>query len=164
MNLTDLKALSSFGLLKFGEDITREILPDDEQSSGQSLKDLFGKDYETYSMKIFTDAYDKPLKIAIGIPKNMSDFVESKSYDNASETNYYLFEAEMERLKEVALQLAEKYPDEFIAVKGGEVLDHDKDELTLTKRIYSRYPNDFVLVTHTQQIGIPTEVWLESPE
>jgi Family of unknown function (DUF5678) len=43
--------------------------------------------------------------------------------------------------------LTEQYPDEFVAVRNGEVVDHDKDFMALTLRLQkSRVPSSDVSI------------------
>lgn len=45
-------------------------------------------------------------------------------------------------------ELNEKYPDQFVAIFGGRVVDHDDDDELLLNRIDKRYPTDVVLIRH----------------
>ena len=164
MKLTGLNGLFSAVQPYLESSILSEFLQGDKQNKEKIFKDLFGKDYEAKVISIGVEAYDKPIRIAIGIPKMKNDLAGAESCDSSSDPDYDLFKAEMRMFEKAALQLAKEYPDEFVAVQNGRVLDHDRDEITLTKRVYSRYPHGFVLIRHTQQTNIPTEVWLESPE
>jgi len=161
MKLTGLGDLLSAGKQSPIDNI---LLKNAEQNKEQILKNLFDKDYRNYMVSIGTEAYGKPIRIVISVPENENDLAEAESCDSSSDPDYALFKAEMRMFEKAALQLAKEYPDEFVAIQNGRVLDHDKDELSLAKRVYSRYPQDFVLIRHTQQTNMFTEVWLESPE
>lgn len=43
-------------------------------------------------------------------------------------------------------ELIDKYPDEFIAIFGGQVVDHDIDPERLVNRINNHYPTEIVLI------------------
>jgi hypothetical protein len=43
-------------------------------------------------------------------------------------------------------ELNNKYPDQFVAIFDGQVIDHDNDEDLLLNRINNHYPTDIVLV------------------
>ncbi len=42
--------------------------------------------------------------------------------------------------------LWEKYPNQYVAVYQGRVIDHDDDEMTLIKRIRAIYPGQIIMV------------------
>ncbi|MBU6352275.1 MAG: hypothetical protein KGS73_19250 [Chloroflexi bacterium] len=43
-----------------------------------------------------------------------------------------------------------KYPGQHVAIHNGRLVDHDADGLALSHRIYSRYPDTFVLVRQVE--------------
>lgn len=47
-------------------------------------------------------------------------------------------------------QLWEQYAHQYVAIKGGQLVDHDADKLALYTRIEQRYPNQFVLVRQVE--------------
>lgn len=67
---------------------------------------------------------------------------ESVTSDPADEA------VEREREAFIALHpmLLVKYPGEEVAIYGGQVVDHDKDGVALSSRIYQRFPNEFVWI------------------
>ncbi len=42
--------------------------------------------------------------------------------------------------------LWQKYPDHHVAIHGGQLVDHDVDGIALSRRIYAKFPNEFVLI------------------
>ncbi|MEZ4864591.1 MAG: hypothetical protein R3C14_24995 [Caldilineaceae bacterium] len=42
--------------------------------------------------------------------------------------------------------LLNQYPNEYVAIHHGELIDHDKDGLALTLRVYQRFPDEFVWI------------------
>lgn len=43
-------------------------------------------------------------------------------------------------------ELWRKYPGQHVAIQNGRMVDHDADGLALSRRIYSRFPDTFVLI------------------
>ena len=43
-------------------------------------------------------------------------------------------------------ELRGRYPDQFVAIYRGRLIDHDADQLTLFRRVDERYPNVPVLI------------------
>lgn len=54
--------------------------------------------------------------------------------------------------------LVEKYPGEHVAIYGGRLIDHDKDGLALSQRVYKQYPDEFVWITPIKEQSI--EEWV----
>ncbi len=44
-------------------------------------------------------------------------------------------------------ELVKRYLGEYVAVLDGQVIDHDRDQVALYKRIRQRYPDQFVLIS-----------------
>ncbi len=42
--------------------------------------------------------------------------------------------------------LLEKYPGQYVAIHGGELVDHDTDQVELFLRVKSHYPDEFVWI------------------
>lgn len=55
--------------------------------------------------------------------------------------------AESKRYREMHAELRAKYADKFIAMRDGEVIDHDTALLELCQRIRARYGNEPILIT-----------------
>jgi len=51
-------------------------------------------------------------------------------------------------------ELRSVYPDQYVAVLGGQVIDHDPDQLALFRRVEERYPDALVLI---RQVAPETE-------
>lgn len=45
-------------------------------------------------------------------------------------------------------QLAQEYPNQYVAVYKGQVVDYDPDEGALTRRVAETYPRDTVMVRY----------------
>ena len=61
-------------------------------------------------------------------------------------------------------EIRQVYGQDFIAVKDCGVIDHDKNEFNLAKRIDERFGNEFVLISSLEGILNPKVVDLPSPE
>jgi hypothetical protein len=58
--------------------------------------------------------------------------------------------------------LWEHYPHEHVAIHGERLVDHDVDGLALSKRIYSQYPDRFVLIRQVEANSDPV-LYMRSP-
>ncbi|MFH1881532.1 MAG: hypothetical protein ABIL62_02315 [Planctomycetota bacterium] len=124
-------------------------------------QDFFGKEYKAYIISFDVAAYDKPIKIAIGIPKHSIDpEVEQK---REHDPNILAFERELEKFRSMLPALMKSHPNKFVAVLNGKVVDHDKDELRLANRVYMKYPREFILIREVKK-EIPVIFAMESPE
>jgi hypothetical protein len=54
--------------------------------------------------------------------------------------------------------LLEKYPGEYVAIHGGQLIDHDGDGVALSRRIYARFPDEFVWISPVR--AQPLEEWV----
>lgn len=52
-------------------------------------------------------------------------------------------------------ELWETYPNEYVAFRGGRMVDHDPDELALVKRVQVNYPEAVVLITQVRPVAPP---------
>lgn len=43
-------------------------------------------------------------------------------------------------------ELWQRYPGQHVAIHNGQIIDHDVDGIALSRRIYGRYPDTFVLI------------------
>jgi hypothetical protein len=77
-----------------------------------------------------------------GLMNGDMGFPESVASDPADEA------VERERAAFIALHpmLLATYPGEEVAIYGGQVVDHDKDGVALSSRIYQRFPHEFVWI------------------
>jgi hypothetical protein len=55
--------------------------------------------------------------------------------------------------------LWEQYPEEYVAIHRGKLVDHDADKAALLQRVEQQYPEHFVLV---RQVRIEPEILYES--
>lgn len=60
--------------------------------------------------------------------------------------NYAQLLVEKEAYKKLHSELWKQYPHEYVAIAGGNLLDHDKDITSLHERIEEKYPNAVVLL------------------
>lgn len=79
----------------------------------------------------------------------MEEGTEANAAETVDEQNTVDNEAIIrEREAYIALHptLSAQYPNEHVAIHNGELVDHDKDGLALSLRIYQRFPNEFVWI------------------
>jgi len=60
--------------------------------------------------------------------------------------------------------IRQQYGTDYIAVKDCQVIDHDKDEFVLAKRIEEKFRDQIVLISTLENILNPKANFLESPE
>lgn len=58
--------------------------------------------------------------------------------------------------------LREHYPDQYVAIYGGELIDRDTDQIALYKRVRDRYPDEFVWISQVKAAPIEEYV-IRSP-
>lgn len=58
--------------------------------------------------------------------------------------------------------LKEKYPGQYVAIHQGQVLDVDKDALTLNRRIQKNHPNKTIWVSRVEEKPF-SEIFMRSP-
>ena len=77
-----------------------------------------------------------------GLPNGDMALAEATDFDPMDAT------VEREREAFIALHpmLLAKYPGEEVAIYGGQVVDHDRDGVALSQRIYKRFPDEFVWI------------------
>lgn len=59
-------------------------------------------------------------------------------------------ESEINAFRRLHPSLFERYPGEFVAIHGQQLVDHDAEKLDLYQRIQERYPTQFVLVRRVE--------------
>lgn len=139
----------------------KEIFLDHTHKKQDVKKDIFGEGYKAYTISIGDEAYDRPIKLAIGIPVKKIDPEMEKS--EKPDTSLLAFKKELDKFNQMLPTLMKTYPAEFVAILNGEIVGHHTDELQLAKQIYKRYPAKFVLVREVKSEA-PVTVALESPE
>jgi hypothetical protein len=60
--------------------------------------------------------------------------------------NHSQMAREKEAYKQLHPKLWEQYPNQYVAVTGGEVVDHDEDMMRIYERIEAKYPDTVVLL------------------
>ncbi|MEZ4664506.1 MAG: hypothetical protein R2911_43795 [Caldilineaceae bacterium] len=65
-----------------------------------------------------------------------------------------------ERQAFVALHptLLKQFPDEYVAIHQGKLIDHDRDGLALSLRVRQRFPNEFVWISPVKEQAL--EEWV----
>jgi len=57
-----------------------------------------------------------------------------------------ILEREAQAFARMHAELLEKLPGEYVAIQGGELVDHDTDQATLYLRVTEQYPDEIVLI------------------
>lgn len=72
--------------------------------------------------------------------------------DNSPESSDELVAVTQEKAAYRALHgwLWQNYPGEHVAIYQGQLVDHDPDGLALSRRIYQRFPTEFVLIRQVE--------------
>lgn len=71
-------------------------------------------------------------------------------------------EREVAAFEQIHPELWRKYPHEFVAVHDGIVVDHDKDQLALLKRVKQQFPDKIVMVDQVLP-SLPQPLRVRSP-
>jgi hypothetical protein len=71
-------------------------------------------------------------------------------------------EREMQAYMALHSQLLPEYRHQYVAIHGGQLIDHDEDYETLLRRIEAAYPDEFVWLTEVEEQPIQ-EVFFRSP-
>ncbi len=100
--------------------------------------------------------YDRVVRLARlqrqGIGETVVRFLEEELPDDGEEEIINWSEADETAEREIAAyhrlhsELWQKYPGQHVAIQNGRMVDHDADGLALSRRIYSRFPDTFVLI------------------
>lgn len=65
-------------------------------------------------------------------------------YDGGEE--FDAMDQEVDAFEAMHTELWKAYPYQFVAVHGGQVVDHDSDEWELLSRIEQKYPDEVVMI------------------
>ena len=100
--------------------------------------------------------YDRVVRLARlqrqGIGETVVRFLEEELPNDGKEEIINWSEADETVEEEIAAyhrlhsELWRKYPGQHVAIQNGRLVDHDTDGLALSRRIYSRFPDTFVLI------------------
>lgn len=85
------------------------------------------------------------------------DEVEDGLYPGFAEGETAVMAREEKAFYELHSQLREKYPQEFVAIFEGNLVDHDPDLAQILKRTKQKYPDQFVWIAPVQ--ASPEEVF-----
>ncbi|GAB4577489.1 MAG: hypothetical protein Fur0022_02200 [Anaerolineales bacterium] len=97
--------------------------------------------------------YKKAKRLARTLNRNVSDvLVEAIQLDTVAlgVEEDLIVEQEREAFLNLHPVLWEKYPGEYIAIRGGKMIDHDTDRSALFARIDQQYPDEFVLMRRVE--------------
>lgn len=59
-------------------------------------------------------------------------------------------ECEKRAYRAMHARLWVQYPNQHVAIYGGQLVDHDQDGIALSRRVYARYPDEFVLIKQVE--------------
>jgi len=120
------------------------------------------------TLEIPQEVYQRAQRVAIATKRKVTDVITTSivledivEIDSADETETTDDEAvTRERAAFIALHplLLKKYKGEQVAIHGGQLVDHDVDGVALSRRVYQRFPDEFVWIAPvTNQ---PVEEWV----
>lgn len=87
-----------------------------------------------------------------------------KKLEDINTTNKREFEMQRDYVIHNLEAIDAKYGDNYIAVHQCEVVDSDKNEFKLAKRVEAKYQKDYVMISRIKDILIPRTDYLKSPE
>lgn len=70
-----------------------------------------------------------------------------------------LMEREVKAFEAQHAMLWQKYPEEYVAIHVGKVIDHDRNEQSLVNRIDAKFPDQIVLIRQVLPTLPPTLVF-----
>jgi hypothetical protein len=73
-----------------------------------------------------------------------------------------LMEREVTAFESLHDKLWQTYPEEYIALYAGQVIDHDRDEQTLVERIDAQFPDEIILIRQVLP-HLPADLVFRSP-
>lgn len=88
--------------------------------------------------------------IAEYLAQNPPVFTEERVVTRVAPTTETAIDREKQAYLRMHKQLWEQYALHYVAIKGGQLVDHDTDKLALYARIEQRYPNQFVLMRRVE--------------
>jgi hypothetical protein len=88
--------------------------------------------------------------IADYLAENPPVFTKARMAATIEPTIDTAIEREKQAYLRMHKQLWERYADQYFAITGGQVVDHDTDKVALYTRIEQRYPNQFVLMRRVE--------------
>ena len=53
---------------------------------------------------------------------------------------------EMDAFRNLHPQLLQQYPQQYVAIRQGQLIDHDRDQLALYLRVDKQYPDEVLLI------------------
>lgn len=120
--------------------MSKEILltmPDDMYSQVRHFAEKTNQPLDTYILEILADTVEK----------------EGTTVEFDSKTPLPDDPVEREKAAYISMhnELWQKYPGQQVAIHNGELVDHDTDGVALSKRVYQRYPDEFVLIRQVEQ-------------
>lgn len=95
--------------------------------------------------------YDQAAELAQSTQREINEVLQEMvirsfppMYDGGEE--FDAMEQEVDAFAKMHTDLWEKYPQQFVAIYQGQVVDHDGDEWALLHRIDEKYPDEVVMI------------------
>ena len=85
------------------------------------------------------------------------------SEEEKFDADIFAFECELEKFHNLLPNLMKTHLHQFVAILNGKVVDFDKDLFELAKRVYKKYPDEYVLIREVRE-ELPEVFAMESPE
>jgi hypothetical protein len=120
--------------------MSKEILltiPDDMYSQMQDYAEKMNRPIDTCILDILANSFENEGTILVS---NKATPLPDSAVDREKAAYIDLHKT-----------LWQKYPGHHVAIYKGEMVDHDADGLALSKRIYKRYRDQFVLIRQVEQ-------------
>lgn len=113
------------------------------------------------TLQVSPALYQRAQRLAVLTQRAVNEvLVDAIVLDEIDEETLLEAEVARERTAYLALHplLLEKYPGEQVAIHHGQVVDHDKDGVALSLRVYARFPDEFVWIAPVKPE--PLEEWV----
>ncbi len=146
--------------LRIDRDGISQRVPSDAEAGGQAYHQNPDEIAQRYLFPIPLEGREKPLLIAIEVPRRAIE--DENSAGPRKDSLDEEFERESTAFAKLLPDLQKAKPGRFVAVYGGKAIDDDTDEFVLAERIQRDFHGRFVLIRCVSKI-VP-EDRLESPE
>ena len=90
--------------------------------------------------------YRQAEAIAKGQNRSIAEFVAAQELDSHGDEQDETVAREKAAFIAMHPRLLEKYAGEHVAIHDGRLVDHDADAVALHRRIYVRFPDEFVWI------------------
>lgn len=123
----------------------------------------FGAGYKTYDVAIRSGKYERPLRIAIGVPITARCSIDPEAASESPDPAMVAYERECGAFERMLPSLTAAHEGKFVAILDCRVVDSDAEELTLAERAYRNHRGRFVLIRRVGEEDLVPGC-LDSPE